>query len=233
MYNDLIDYVISLKSEEDCKILQRFFKTDKGQYGEGDLFLGIRVPVLRKISKIYWNKINLKDCEKLLKNKYHEIRLLSLFILIIKYEKNLNDRKEIYNLYLRNTKYINNWDLVDLSSPNIVGKYIYENEIDRSILYKLIKSNNLWNIRIAILSTFFFIRKEDYKDIIIMSEMLLNNKEDLIHKALGWMLREVGKRDLNILYLFLDKYCKVMPRTMLRYSIEKLEYSKKTVYMRK
>lgn len=233
MYNDLIDYVISLKSEEDCKILQRFFKTDKGQYGEGDLFLGIRVPVLRKISKIYWNKINLKDCEKLLKNKYHEIRLLSLFILIIKYEKNLNDRKEIYNLYLRNTKYINNWDLVDLSSPNIVGKYIYENEIDRNILYKLIESNNLWNIRIAILSTFFFIRNKDYKDIIIMSEMLLNNKEDLIHKALGWMLREVGKRDLNILYLFLDKYCKVMPRTMLRYSIEKLEYSKKTVYMRK
>lgn len=233
MYNDLIDYVISLKSEEDCKILQRFFKTDKGQYGEGDLFLGIRVPVLRKISKLYWNKINLKDCEKLLKNKYHEIRLLSLFILIIKYEKNLNDRKEIYNLYLRNTKYINNWDLVDLSSPNIVGKYIYENEIDRNILYKLIESNNLWNIRIAILSTFFFIRNKDYKDIIIMSEMLLNNKEDLIHKALGWMLREVGKRDLNILYLFLDKYCKVMPRTMLRYSIEKLEYSKKTVYMRK
>lgn len=233
MYNDLIDYVISLKSEEDCKILQRFFKTDKGQYGEGDLFLGIRVPVLRKISKIYWNKINLKDCEKLLKNKYHEIRLLSLFILIIKYEKNLNDRKEIYNLYLRNTKYINNWDLVDLSSPNIVGKYIYENDIDRNILYKLIESNNLWNIRIAILSTFFFIRNKDYKDIIIMSEMLLNNKEDLIHKALGWMLREVGKRDLNILYLFLDKYCKVMPRTMLRYSIEKLEYSKKTVYMRK
>ncbi|MDD4027500.1 MAG: DNA alkylation repair protein [Bacilli bacterium] len=233
MYNDLIDYVISLKSEEDCKILQRFFKTDKGQYGEGDLFLGIRVPVLRKISKIYWNKINLKDCEKLLKNKYHEIRLLSLFILIIKYEKNLNDRKEIYNLYLRNTKYINNWDLVDLSSPNIVGKYIYENEIDRNILYKLIESNNLWNIRIAILSTFFFIRNKDYKDIIIMSEMLLNNKEDLIHKALGWMLREVGKRDLNILYLFLDKYCKVMPRTMLRYSIEKLECSKKTVYMRK
>ena len=233
MYNDLINYVISLKSEEDCKILQRFFKTDKGQYGEGDLFLGIRVPVLRKISKIYWNKINLKDCEKLLKNKYHEIRLLSLFILIIKYEKNLNDRKEIYNLYLRNTKYINNWDLVDLSSPNIVGKYIYENEIDRNILYKLIESNNLWNIRIAILSTFFFIRNKDYKDIIIMSEMLLNNKEDLIHKALGWMLREVGKRDLNILYMFLDKHYKVMPRTMLRYSIEKLEYSKKTVYMRK
>lgn len=221
-----------MKNDESIAILQRFFKTGKGQYGEGDLFLGIRVPELRKISKKYFDKINIDECEKLLKNKYHEIRLLSLFIFILKYEKE-NNKKTIFDIYLSNTRYINNWDLVDLSSPNIVGAHIYNNNLDKRILYDMIKTHDLWNTRIAILATFYFIKNEDYKDIIKMSEILIDDKRDLIHKALGWMLREVGKRDKTTLVKFLEKYSKKMPRTMLRYSIEKLSDEQKTIFMQK
>lgn len=232
MYKELLDEIISMKNDESIAILQRFFKTGKGQYGEGDLFLGIRVPELRKISKKYFDKINIDECEKLLKNKYHEIRLLSLFIFILKYEKE-NNKKTIFDIYLSNSRYINNWDLVDLSSPNIVGSYIYNNNLDKRILYDMIKTHDLWNTRIAILATFYFIKNEDYKDIIKMSEILIDDKRDLIHKALGWMLREVGKRDKTTLVKFLEKYSKKMPRTMLRYSIEKLSDEQKTIFMQK
>lgn len=232
MYKELLDEIISMKNDESIAILQRFFKTGKGQYGEGDLFLGIRVPELRKISKKYFDKINIDECEKLLKNKYHEIRLLSLFIFILKYEKE-NNKKIIFDIYLSNTRYINNWDLVDLSSPNIVGSYIYNNNLDKRILYDMIKTHDLWNTRIAILATFYFIKNKDYKDIIKMSEILIDDKRDLIHKALGWMLREVGKRDKTTLVKFLEKYSKKMPRTMLRYSIEKLSDEQKTIFMQK
>jgi 3-methyladenine DNA glycosylase AlkD len=232
MYKELLDEIISMKNDESIAILQRFFKTGKGQYGEGDLFLGIRVPELRKISKKYFDKINIDECEKLLKNKYHEIRLLSLFVFILKYEKE-NNKKIIFDIYLSNTRYINNWDLVDLSSPNIVGSYIYNNNLDKRILYDMIKTHDLWNTRIAILATFYFIKNEDYKDIIKMSEILIDDKRDLIHKALGWMLREVGKRDKTTLVKFLEKYSKKMPRTMLRYSIEKLSDEQKTIFMQK
>lgn len=232
MYKELLDEIISMKNDESIAILQRFFKTGKGQYGEGDLFLGIRVPELRKISKKYFDKISIDECEKLLKNKYHEIRLLSLFIFILKYEKE-NNKKTIFDIYLSNSRYINNWDLVDLSSPNIVGSYIYNNNLDKRILYDMIKTHDLWNTRIAILATFYFIKNEDYKDIIKMSEILIDDKRDLIHKALGWMLREVGKRDKTTLVKFLEKYSKKMPRTMLRYSIEKLSDEQKTIFMQK
>ncbi len=232
MYKELLDEIISMKNDESIAILQRFFKTGKGQYGEGDLFLGIRVPELRKISKKYFDKINIDECEKLLKNKYHEIRLLSLFIFILKYEKE-NNKKTIFDIYLSNTRYINNWDLVDLSSPNIVGSYIYNNNLDKRILYDMIKTHDLWNTRIAILATFYFIKNKDYKDIIKMSEILIDDKRDLIHKALGWMLREVGKRDKTTLVKFLVKYFKKMPRTMLRYSIEKLNNEEKAIFMQK
>lgn len=158
--------------------------------------------------------------------------MLSLFIFILKYEKE-NNKKTIFDIYLSNSRYINNWDLVDLSSPNIVGSYIYNNNLDKRILYDMIKTHDLWNTRIAILATFYFIKNEDYKDIIKMSEILIDDKRDLIHKALGWMLREVGKRDKTTLVKFLEKYSKKMPRTMLRYSIEKLSDEQKTIFMQK
>lgn len=229
MYKCILDEIISLRNEEKGKILQRFFKTGKGQYGEGDLFLGIKVPELRKISKKYYKDTSIGDCEKLLRNKYHEVRLTALFILVLKYDNN----KQIFDVYLNNTKYINNWDLVDLSAPNIVGSYIYEHKENMKTLYDLIETEDLWNTRIAILATFFFIRNNDYIDILRISKILINDKRDLIHKALGWMLREVGKRDKNTLCKFLKENSKNMPRTMLRYSLERLSDDEKRKFMQK
>lgn len=212
-------------NQENAKILQRFFKTGKGEYGEGDVFIGVRVPDIRKVAKE--NKdISLKKVEKLLQNKIHEARLLGLLILTY---KKLD--KEIYDLYLRNTKYVNNWDLVDLTAHKIVGKYL-ENK-NRNILYKLAKSKSLWEKRISIISCFWFIKDKDFEDAIKISEILLHDKHDLIHKAVGWMLREIGNRDQCTEEKFLDKYHKVMPRTMLRYSIERFSDKKRKYYMKR
>lgn len=234
MYTDVLNELISIKDEEKKDILQRFFKTGKGEYGEGDLFLGIKVPEMRSIAKKYYKEISLEDTLKLLHNEYHEVRLTALIILVYKYEKGDKDLKgQIYDTYLDNTKYINNWDLVDLSSPNIVGNYIYENNIDRKILYNLINSNNLWKQRIAILATFYFIKNNDFKDTLNICELLIDHKHDLIHKASGWMLREIGNRDYNVLYNFLILHYKKMPRTMLRYAIEKMSKKDKEYFMMK
>ena len=218
-----------LGDPERAKNSHWFFKTGKGQYGEGDIFLGITVPEQRKVAKKYID-LSLDDLRELLKSKIHEHRFTALVILISKYrEAEESSKKEIFELYLKNTETINNWDLVDLSAPRIVGDYLLNKK--RSILYKLARSNSLWERRISILSTFIFIDNNDFEDALNISELLLNDEHDLIHKAVGWMLREIGKRDQEIEEQFLNKYCMQMPRTMLRYAIEKFDEKKRTVYL--
>lgn len=236
MLSQIIEETKSKEDKEKVKILSRFFKTKKGEYGEGDLFLGITVPESRKIAQKYSKEIKLNNISKLIKNEYHEIRLIALLILVDKYKKSKNekDKISIVDLYIKNTKYINNWDLVDLSAHYILGDYIFNNKKEIKILRNLSKSKNLWEKRISIISTFAFIYKgESYLTFEIV-EKLLNDKHDLIQKACGWMLREVGKRvSEKDLYLFLDKYYKNMPRTTLRYAIERLPGNKKKYYMAK
>lgn len=209
----------------------RFFKTKKGEYGAGDIFLGLTVPQSRIIAKKY-SSLSLKDIEKLLTSKYHEERLIALLILIDQYKKgNDSTKKTIYDFYLSNTIYINNWDLVDLSAGYIIGDYLKDK--DRSLLLKLAKSENLWEKRIAVISTFAFIKDlKEASDTFAIAEILLHDKHDLIHKAVGWMLREVGKRvGEEVEEEFLKKHYKEMPRTMLRYAIERFPSNKKAFYM--
>ena len=211
--------------------LARFFKTGKGGYGEGDVFWGIKVPVQRAIARKHTDAA-LPDIGRLLNEPVHECRLTALLILVEKYSKSdCISRKEIFDFYLSKTGRINNWDLVDLSAPKIVGHYLLDK--DRSILHTLAASSSLWEQRIAVVSTYSFIRNSDYADTIKICESLLGHTHDLIHKATGWMLREAGKRDEKVLIEFLDKHHKSMPRTMLRYSIEKLDESLKKKYMAK
>jgi 3-methyladenine DNA glycosylase AlkD len=218
-----------LANPEKAKILQGFFKTGKGQYGEGDVFLGIVVPEQRKLVKKYWESIGTQDLQILLNSLIHEERLVALLILVKQYESKGIARQLFFDFYLENTKNINNWDLVDLSAPNIVGKHLLDKK--RDVLYDLVKSSNLWEKRIAIISTFSFIRNKQFEDTLKISKILLGDKHDLIHKAVGWMLREVGKRDLKTEEDFLKKYYKKMPRTMLRYAIEKFPEEKRKKYL--
>ena len=214
-----------------AKKLSGFFKTGKGQYGEGDVFLGIPVPEQRKVAKKYID-LSLNDLQELLSSQIHEHRLTALVILVSKYRKaEKSGKDEIFSFYLKNTENINSWDLVDLSAPRIVGDYLVNK--NRSILYKLAKSNSLWERRISILSTFIFIDNNDFEDALNISELLLNDKHDLIHKAVGWALREIGKRDQNVEECFLTKFCLQMPRTMLRYAIEKFDEEKRKFYLTK
>jgi 3-methyladenine DNA glycosylase AlkD len=220
-----------LSDPDRAKTLSWFFKTGKGQYGEGDIFLGIPVPKQRKVAKKYVN-LSLDDLQELLNTKIHEYRFTALVILVSKYRKAEEmGKKEIFDFCLRNTKNINNWDLVDLSAPRIIGDYLLNKE--RSILYKLAKSNSLWERRLSILSTFAFIDDNDFEDALNISELLLNDEHDLIHKAVGWALREIGKRDQNIEERFLTKHYLHMPRTMLRYAIEKFDKNKRQNYLNK
>ena len=215
--------------KEDARFLQRFFKTGPGQYGEGDIFLGIRVPAVRKLAKEY-KDISFKELLLLLKSPYHEIRLFALISLVNTFVKSDEwTQKKIYGLYLANTRYINNWDLVDLSAPNIVGAYLFTKS--RKPLYQLTKSKSLWERRIAVLATFYFIKNNQFDDSLQIAEILLKDKEDLIRKATGWMLREIGKRDAEIAEAFLQKHCRIMPRTMLRYAIERLTPLKRHRYL--
>ncbi|MCK4729785.1 MAG: DNA alkylation repair protein [Candidatus Aenigmarchaeota archaeon] len=220
-----------LKNPEKAKVYLRFFKTGKGEYGEGDTFLGVTVPEQRKTAKKYIN-LSLKELQELLSSNIHEYRACSLFILIDKYRKSdKTEKKEIFNFYLKNTNNINNWDLVDISAPHIIGDYLLNK--DRKILYKLAKSKNLWEKRISIISTFTFIKNNQFEDTLNISKILLNDNHDLIHKSVGWMLREIGKRDQNTEEKFLEKHHKTMPRTMLWYSIEKFDETRKKYYLRK
>ena len=208
---------------------KRFFKTGKGEYGEGDVFYGLSVPEQRKIVAKFWKDLTLNQCEELLQSKIHEERLVSLLILVKKFEKDIGERKNIFDLYLINSKQVNNWDLVDSSAHKIIGKYLLDK--DRAVLYKLARSENLWEKRISIISTFMFIANREFEDSLKISEILLNDKHDLIHKAVGWALREVGKKNQKVEEDFLKKYYKQMPRTMLRYAIEKFEEKLRKEYL--
>ena len=209
---------------------RRFFKTGKGEYGEGDRFLGIRVPAIRKCVREY-RAISLEDTSELLKSPFHEARLLALLILVAKYSaaNSITEKDAIYRSYLSHTKFINSWDLVDSSAAQIVGAHLFSR--DRKPIYRLVCSKNLWERRIGVLSTFYFIRKEDFSDTLVIGELLLHDREDLIHKAVGWMLREVGNRNRNVEEGFLEKHYREMPRTMLRYAIEKLPESERLAYL--
>ncbi len=223
-----------LSNPKQAKLLMGFFKTGKGEYGEGDIFYGIKVPVTRTMAKKYSIEITLKDSEELLHSKIHEERLCALLILIQKYESKKvseSEKKEIFEFYLKNTKYINNWDLVDLSCHHIVGEYLFNHPKEIQILEKLAKSELLWDKRIAMISTYHFIYRKEFDYPIKIAEILLNSKEDLMHKAVGWMLREIGKRDLLVEETFLKKHYKTMPRTMLRYAIEKFPEKKRKSYL--
>lgn len=215
-----------------AKLLARFFKTGPGEYAEGDVFLGVVVPDERRIAKRY-RDLPRVDVTELLHSKFHEERMIALFILIDQYKRgDTKERKAIYTLYLKNTKYINNWDLVDLSAGHIVGTQIANGEADEEVLFKLAKSRLLWERRIAILSTFYFIMRGESRLTLAIAEILVNDPHDLIHKAVGWMLREVGKRcSLAEEDSFLDRHAATMPRTMLRYAIERFTPARKEYYM--
>lgn len=217
-------------------ILQRFFKTKPGEYGAGDVFLGITVPRQRVIALKYATKLNLLDLQKLLSSNFHESRLTALMILVAKYEKSKDvaARQEIIHFYLKNTKRINNWDLVDLSVYKIIGDWLVNNPKELKLLDKLAISKNLWEKRMAMIATYAFIKKGSAKEAIIIAEKLLDDSHDLINKAVGWMLREVGKRVSEpILLSFLNKYSKKMSRTTLRYAIEKLHSQQREYYLKK
>ncbi|MBI1971846.1 MAG: DNA alkylation repair protein [Candidatus Aenigmarchaeota archaeon] len=217
-------------SAEKAKTLRGFFKTGKGEYGEGDVFLGVTVPQQRNIARKHVGT-NLNELEKLISSGIHEHRLTALLVLVEKYQKaGKNDRKKIVDFYLRNRAHVNNWDLVDLSADKILGDYIFGR--DRKILCRMARSKNVWERRISIISTFNFIKRNDFEDALKISEMLLQDKHDLIQKAVGWMLREIGKRDQTAEEKFLLKHHKNMPRTTLRYAVERFGKSKKRFYMR-
>ncbi len=223
--------LLQISDPDHAKRLSSLFKTGKGQYGEGDFFLGIPVPKQRRIAKKYLN-LGLDDIQELLRSKYHEHRFTALVILVSKYQKAEKlSKNEIFEFLLKNTYSINNWDLVDLAAPRIIGDYLVDRE--RSILYKLVKSNSLWERRISILATFKFIANNDFEDALKISELLLDDKHDLIHKAVGWALREIGKRDQELEEQFLNKHAAKMPRTMLRYAIEKFDERKRKFYLSK
>ncbi len=219
-----------LSSPKQAKILSRFFKTGKGEYGEGDKFLGIKVPVSRKIAKQF-KDLSLKEIQQLIHSPIHEERLIALFILVEQFRKaDETKRRIIYDFYLKNSKRVNNWDLVDLTAEKIIGVYLLDK--DKNILFKLARSKNLWERRIAIMSTFNFIKNGHYETTLEISNMLLNDEHDLIHKAVGWMLREIGKRNLMVEENYLKEHYKNMPRTMLRYAIEKFPEKKRQAYLK-
>ena len=228
--NELQARLRSLGSPTDAAFLSGFFKTGPGQYGAGDVFAGVRVPVLRRLAKEF-KSLPLPQVERLLHSAIHEERLTALLILVLRAGRaDAATRKRIYDLYLANTRYINNWDLVDLSAPHLVGVHLEDKS--RKPLDRLARSKSLWERRIAILATFHFIRQNDFADTLEIAESLLADQEDLIHKAVGWMLREVGKRDQPALEGFLDKFQRIMPRTMLRYAIERFPERKRQAYLR-
>ncbi len=230
MLNLLIKDIESHADEKRAKISQSFFKTGKGEYGEGDVFIGLTMPQQRKIAKKYLS-LSFPKIQELLKNKIHEHRMIGLIILVEKYKKASEDEKaNIFNFYLNNSKNINNWDLVDVTAPHVVGDFLFDK--DKKVLYDLVHSKNLWEKRIAIVSTSNFIGRDEFEDALAISEILLNDSHDLIHKAVGWMLREVGKRDVDVLRNFLKGNYENLPRTTLRYAIEKFEEGERKKWLR-
>jgi 3-methyladenine DNA glycosylase AlkD len=215
---------------ERVPILQRFFKTGPGEYAEGDVFLGVTVPRTREVATAFAD-LSLSDVHKLLHSRLHEERLLALLILVRKYQR--GDpvvREKVFNLYLSNLEWINNWDLVDVSAEHIIGAQLIER--DRRVLHTLAASRSLWRRRVAIIATFHFIKRNDFSETLSLAEKLLQDEHDLIHKAVGWMLREIGKRDRSVEEYFLRKHSRQMPRTMLRYAIEKFPEPLRQAYLR-
>lgn len=228
---DAVQELLSLKNDELAQHLIRFFKTGKGQYGEGDKFLGIRAPKTREIAKKYYKTTPLTEIQSMLDSPYHEIRLCALLMMVFIYEK--TDRKEeIVNLYLKNTKNINNWDLVDNTAHKIIGAHYIKTK-NPEIIKKLAESNHLWSERIAVVAQWSIVKTKEYALLVELCEKFLTHRHDLMHKAVGWMLREAGKQDEAVLLGFLDKHCKTMPRTALRYAIERLSPGQRQYYMKK
>lgn len=220
----------AIASPEVARIQQSFFKTGPGQYGEGDVFLGIKVPVLRTLAK-QQRDASLTTMQTLLDSKYHEERVFALLLLMQFYQRaDEVGQQAAFDLYLGNTHRINNWDLVDISAPHIVGRHLQDRP--RKLLHRMAKSASLWERRIAIIATFHFIRLDDFADTLQIAQTLLHDEHDLMHKAVGWMLREVGKRDLSIEEVFLKQHHRDMPRTMLRYAIERFPETKRLAYLR-
>ncbi|MFQ5442403.1 MAG: DNA alkylation repair protein [Thermodesulfobacteriota bacterium] len=220
----------NLGSVERAKVLQRFFKTGPGEYGEGDLFLGIRVPVLRGLAKEH-EDITKVEAGRMLRSAFHEERLLALLILVRRFSGgDLAERRGVYDFYMKKTRFVNNWDLVDLSAPNITGAYLFDKE--KKPLYEFAASADLWKRRISIVATHYFIKNECFEDTLNIAEILVADKEDLIHKAAGWMLREVAKRDKKAAAGFLKEHYKHMPRTMLRYAIERFPEDERQGYLK-
>lgn len=244
MYKQIEKEILSLKNLEKAKILRWFFKTGKWDYGEWDVFLGITMLEQRKLIKKYFREVSFEDIQRLLESKYHEFRMVWLLFLVAKYEsiKKTNKipptplpkggyKKNIFDFYVKNIEYVNNWDLVDVTCPKIVWDYLLDK--DKSILYDFAKSENMWMQRIAIVSTWIFIRNWQFEDTLNLAEILINHKHDLIHKAVWWMLREIWKKDELVLVSFLDKNIKKIPRTTLRYSIERFDENKRKYYLLK
>lgn len=232
MTSKILEEIYSYRDAKKAKLLSGFFKTGRGQYGEGDVFWGLTVPISRKIAQKY-KDINLKDVNSLLKHKVHEVRLVAILILVHKYNLGkLSEKKKIVDFYLKNTKYINNWDLVDLSASRILGDYLFDKN-NRNILLKLANSKNLWEQRISMISTLAFIKNGELEWTFKIAKMFLNHKHDLMHKATGWMLREAGKKYEKALRNFLDKNISNMPRTTLRYSIERFPEKIRLEYLKK
>jgi len=228
MIQEIKNDLDKLKNPKKAKILQRFFKTKKGEYGEGDIFLGIVVPEQRFVARKY-KDAPLSIIAKLIESKIHEHRFVGLLILVEQFKKTDElYRKKIFDFYIKNAKKVNNWDLVDLSAP-CIGEYLLDK--DTTLLVRLAKSKNLWERRISIMFTYAFIRENKFNETLKIAELLIQDEHDLIHKAVGWMLREVGERDQEAEEKFLKKHYKNMPRTMLRYAIEKFEEKKRKTYL--
>ena len=220
-------------SEKRKKSNEWFFKTGKGEYGYGDKFVGVSMPDTRKVAKKF-TLLSLIETKSLLSSKIHEERMTALVILSYQFRRSdKENQKKIYDFYLKNTRYINNWDLVDVTVNRILGAYLWENKGDRKVLHRLAVSKNMWERRIAIIATSYFIHQNYFTDTLKISEILLNDKEDLLHKAVGWMLREVGKRNQALEEKFLKKYYRIMPRTMLRYAIERFPETKRQAYLKR
>jgi 3-methyladenine DNA glycosylase AlkD len=227
---EVINALKFVATEERRKVNEWFFKTGKGEYGYGDIFLGVTVPEIRKIAKKFSQEISLQELTELIRNPTHEVRLCALIILVNKYKK--EDKNKIYKYYLNHLNAINNWDLVDTSAPHIVGDYLYNNPEKSKILLEFSQSENLWIRRISIVSTFAFIKNNEFKKTLEIAKLLLNDDLDLIHKAVGWMLREVYKRDVDLIKRFLRQNYAQIPRTTLRYAIERMDKEERLLYLK-
>ena len=227
---EVINALKTLATEERRKVNEWFFKTGKGEYGYGDIFLGVTAPDIRRIAKKFSQEISLQELTELIRNPIHEVRLCALIILVNKYKKENSDK--IYQYYMDHLTAINNWDLVDSSAPYIVGDYLYKHPEKSKILIDFSHSENLWVRRISIVSTFTFIKNNEFNTTLEIAKLLLNDNHDLIHKALGWMLREIYKRDERIIKRFLRQNYAQIPRTTLRYAIERMDKEERLLYLK-